>query len=414
MVEAMTGRADVLLPGGDPEVLSLLRALGVMRVSKDGDVTSIAATMASLDAILRLDPWLRGQIRHNDLAQVIEMHGQPLTDEAVVRVAVWLEKAYKCRVSAARVHEQVVTLGSENRYHPVVNWLDTLEWDGEPRLARWLHQYLGADDCALHGEYGMRMMISAVARARHPGCKVDTMLILVGGQGQRKSSSIAALCHDPGWYTSTLIDLTDPKGAAERMQGSAIVEIGELSTMRRGDQGAIKQALTTQVDRFRPAYGRCTVSRARACILIGTTNEKTILSDSTGSRRFWPVDVGQCLPDLIERDRDQLWAEADRLYLSGERWWLGEEVEAERSESAQAYERTDPWLPVVESAVRGSMGIDGVDIMSIVADVEPEVGRRTPNTLHRVADCLRVLGFTPGPRLRGSDRRRRWVRVEKV
>jgi len=399
------------LPSNAPhdDVLHVLRLLRAVKVSKEGELLSVTGSLAAVEAILRIDPWTRHQITHDDLAYSVLVHGEPVTDETTGKIAIWMEKIYRCKVAASRVHEVICVIASDARFHPVRRWLDTLQWDGVPRLDKMLTTYFGAEDAPLHREYARRWMISACARARKPGCKVDTALILVGAQGAGKSSSIAILCGEQ-WFNSTQIDLTDAKAAAEKMMGVWIYELGELSTLRRGDFAAIKQALTTQVDKFRPAYGRCTVARPRTCVFIGTTNEQTVLTDSTGSRRFWCVGVGACDRVGLEEDRDQLWAEADAAYRSGERWWLDADIEKERIESAQAFERVDPWIVTIERAIETSFSANGIDLMQLVEAVEQDVGRRTTTTVHRVADCLRALGYAPQRARSGGEKTRRWVK----
>jgi predicted P-loop ATPase len=393
----------------DPSVLEILRAEGWLKCDKTGALQSVSGSLAPIDCILRLDPWLRGQIRFNDLAAQVVVHAHPLDDETITGLTVWLQRAYRCSVATSRVHEVVIAIARENRFHPVSRWLDGLEWDGTRRVDTWLSRYLGAEDSALHREYARRWLISACARAHAPGCKVDTALIIVGPQGAGKSSTLAILCGEE-WYSSTQIDLTDAKAAAERMTGVWIFELGEIAGLRRGDFAAIKQALTTQVDKYRPAYGRCTVARPRTCVFAGTTNEQSVLTDSTGSRRFWCVKVVSCDRDALAADRDQIWAEANAAYRAGERWWLDESIEQERTESAEAFERVDPWMSTIETKIRKDFGGSaGVDINDIIAEVEPDVGRRTPGTMHRVSECLRSLGYEPTQVKVRGQKLRRWV-----
>src|SRR5690606_27509320 len=111
--------------------------------------------------------------------------------------------------------------------------------------------------------------------------------------------------------------------------GIWICEYGELQGMRKGDVAKIKAQLSRSTDRARLAYGRLPVRQPRQSIGAGTTNNgKTseYLMDSTGNRRFWPIEVTFCDIEALERDRDQLWAEASIREASGASIRLPEEL----------------------------------------------------------------------------------------
>ena len=53
--------------------------------------------------------------------------------------------------------------------------------------------YLGAEDSPLHRAIGAKWLISAVARIRQPGVKVDHTLVLEGEQGIKKTTLLEIL-----------------------------------------------------------------------------------------------------------------------------------------------------------------------------------------------------------------------------
>jgi predicted P-loop ATPase len=163
-------------------------------------------------------------------------------------------------------------------------------------------------------------MISAVARALHPGCKADHMIVLVGSQGIQKSSF--ALQLGAPWAVESNSTF-GTKDAIAELDGAWIVEVGELAGLRRSEIETIKHFVSRQVDRYRPAYGRAVIDQPRACVFIGTTNEQNFLLDYSGNRRFWPVRcAGRLNLSLLRSEREALWAEALSAYRSGEQWYL--------------------------------------------------------------------------------------------
>lgn len=205
-----------------------------------------------------------------------------------------------------------------NEFHPVRNYLESLTWDGVPRVDQLFIKYLGANDTELIRAMTRKTLVGAVARIFKPGCKFDYVLMLVGAQGIGKSSLIALLGGE--WFTDSLEDVRG-KDSYEQIQGSWIIELGELAALRKADVEAVKRFVSTQSDKFRQAYAKRSREFPRQCIFIASTNVDDPLKDSTGNRRFWPVQVGIHPVDLAERmnfPRDQIWAEAVQRYKEKE------------------------------------------------------------------------------------------------
>ncbi len=245
-------------------------------------------------------------------------------DTDVIELQTYLAKQWGFVTGDNAIANAVDTYADMNHQHEVRHYLEELSWDKQPRLERLGKDYFDGKDDDYTSIAWKMWMISAVARVMKPGCQVDTALILEGQQGIGKSTALRTLCACDNWFTDSHMDMSS-KAGAEILSGAWIVEIGELSAMRRADVETVKAFLPRRVDKYRPAYGRETVEFQRACVFAGTVNPGNdgYLKDTTGNRRFWPVVCGTELNlDGIEEDRDQLWAEAVALYSSGERWWL--------------------------------------------------------------------------------------------
>ena len=116
----------------------------------------------------------------------------------------------------------------------------------------------------------------------------------------------------------------------------------------------LKAFCSRTVDRVRPPYGRSSIDVPRRCVFIGTTNEGGYLTDPTGNRRFWPLEViAEVDVEALRRDRDQLWAEASALEAQGVSivldqglWSLAAERQAEETTE-------DPWADLVRQFIEG-------------------------------------------------------------
>lgn len=239
-----------------------------------------------------------------------------------------LEKRYEID-STIKIRDAVELAMLQTKRHPVREYLNSLHWDGEPRMDTVFVDYLGAADTVYTREVTRKSLIGAVARILSPGCKHDHMLVLVGPQGCRKSTTLAKLGKE--WFSDSLYTMQG-KDAYEQLQGYWIIEFGEMAATRKAEVEQIKQFISKQEDSYRAAYARRTQAHPRQCAFFGTTNDDEFLRDPTGARRFWPVTVTDAGrergDDFTAEVVDQIWAEAVIRYEAGERWYLSEEVEA--------------------------------------------------------------------------------------
>lgn len=207
----------------------------------------------------------------------------------------------------------------ENRFHPVLDFLDALpQWDRVERLDTWLTEYGAADDTAFVRAAGALTLIAAVRRVRQPGCKFDEMLVLESPEGFGKSTAIATLLPTTAWFSDSMSFGMEGRETLEAVTGKWIIEVAELKGLRKSEVEARKAFLSRTEDRGRLAYARNVSSVPRCCVFIGTTNDSEYLGGTTGNRRFWPVKVGRFDLDRLAADRDQLWAEAAHREAAGE------------------------------------------------------------------------------------------------
>ncbi len=231
-------------------------------------------------------------------------------------------------------------------------------------------------------------MISAVARALRPGCKVDTMLVLEGDQGAGKSSAARTLAGVE--YFSDNLPTMGTKDASDHVRGKWIIEVGELSAMQKSEIETTKAFISRQDEKFRPAYNRKEITYPRRCVFIGTTNPRAYLRDETGNRRFWPVQVGKINLAALQRDRDLLWAEAVYWYKAGVKWYLSAEEEAMAKEVQSDRVSGDIWQEQLSIALEG---ITEISLTEAAKELFLDTAKVSRADQNRITASLKSLGF---------------------
>jgi predicted P-loop ATPase len=392
------------------DVIDLQAWKGRLSSSKQG----YKKNMTNLMMFLKNVKELGNTIRWNEFSQRIEWNGHPLEDHNLVDIRLILE-AQDYDAADKDIMPAIIRHARENAYHPVRDYLRALKWDGTERLDHWLNLCLGAPKSAFIRTIGRKTLISAVARAFKPGCKVDTMLVLEGPQGLKKSSAISALFGDA--WTAESVNLFDQHNKmVMQMMGAWCVELAEFVAIQRKDQNSVKGMISMKSDRVVLSYAKIATDHPRQCIFVGTINPDNFgyLTDNTGNRRYWPVRCTKIELGLIRERRDQLWAEAVRAFHAGEQWWLTDGEEALASTQVAQREEADIWEEVLGSKIaeheKANAKIESLSIARALQFIGVPNERMGKIERNRVANVLRKLGWTQDPSPR-KDENRRSIRV---
>lgn len=261
----------------------------IMEVDTQGNPIK---SMKNLRTMLENDPRLKGKLRLNLFSGRIDVAGEmpwrrpgtsgTWSDDDAAQLRIYLEPFFG-KLAKNDILDAVAAAASDQAYHPVRDYLNSLAWDGTPRLDALFIDYLGAADTAYTRAVTRKAFVAAVARAMTPGCKYDTMLVLVGAQGRHKSTILAKMGGD--WFSDSLRTFGD-KDAMETIQGTWLNEVAEMQAMAKAEVDAVKMFLSKTNDYYRAAYGRYTADRARQCVFFGTTNSKECLTDTTAAGAF--------------------------------------------------------------------------------------------------------------------------------
>lgn len=321
---------------------------------------------------------------------------EPLRDGHLVELTSAMEVAWRTVVAKAHVEDAVRTLAHENAFSSLERYLGALEWDGIGRIEHFFEDYFGVADTPYHREVGRILHISAVARGMAPGCKADTVPLLIGDQGIGKSDIILHLCPDAEWFTDEVGNIGADR-AGENLRGKWIVEMSELSRVNQGTIESVKKFIACQRDRYKVPYERESRDFARTNIFVGTSNDETPLRDLE-NRRFLPVRIPprgeeekNRAVEAVTGARDQLWAEAMHRFRAGEKWWTTSSyLAAEAQEEGRTAREADAWEDLLAMRLQSQQRTTVIEAAALLG-IQPDRLGRSEQT--RIGKALKAIGF---------------------
>ena len=324
------------------------------------------STIDNAAIIFREDPVFKGYLKNNLFRERIELTGRmpwqrvttDVNDMDDIHIRHYTEVNYQL-TNDKKIREGMQIVASENSYHPVRDYLDSLTWDGTERIRFVLHHFLGAATDDYTYESMKLFLLGAINRVFHPGCKFEYMLCLVGGQGVGKSSFIRFLAGCDEWFCDDIKRLDDEK-IYEHLVGHWILEIAEMLALNNAKcNEATKAFLSRQYDNFRLPYGYRAEDRPRQCVFAGTSNIVHFLpNDRSGNRRFLPImcNAEKAEVHILENEEEsrkyisQLWAEAMHIYKTeNPKLRLPKEIEKNLAKYQEPFMQEDTWADLIKA-----------------------------------------------------------------
>lgn len=389
----------------DLSQLSNEQALPCFKRDKNG---RIEATIGNVLLALRSAEVCRSRIGHDRFND--ELMLSPLgvdqwrmfTDEDYTRLREGLAKGGFKEIGRELMRDAVALVAQENAFDSAQVWLKGLpDHDGLPRCETFLHRYFGCEDTPYTRAVSMYMWSALAGRVLDPGCQADMAPTLVGKQSIGKTSGVKALVPDVSQFVEINLAHRDDN-LARSLRGKLVGELGELRGLAGREAEDIKAWISRRHEEWVPKYKEFAVKFARRLVLIGTTNTDEFLVDSTGNRRWLPVQagvLGRVDVAAIVADRNQLWAEARTLFDAQGVIWR--DAESLAAHVHQDYMVRDAWADAVARWL-DEQDIDGTkpgergylrisEVLQGSVNVNPkDAGKREQM---RMADVLKGLGY---------------------
>ena len=271
-------------------------------------------------------------IAYNELTDVIEITDKngkikPLEKRDKELLRMDIEKQFKFKAKLVDLDTAIVSASDKFRSHPIKNKIVTKIWDGRPRAESFFIDVLGVEDNQYNRECTRKWLLASLTRLFDNGIKFDEMIILQGGQGIGKSTTLQRL--SLGYYTDITEKISDE--VTFKVLRTWLVELSELSTMVKTDSDTFKAWLSATKDTVRKRYATDPTDHPRTFAVLGTTNNKEILKDRTGNRRYWLMycEKNRIKHSIWNLDYEyilQLWSEVYQWYLNKESLLISEET----------------------------------------------------------------------------------------
>ena len=246
-------------------------------------------TIRNCVTVLQNDPVLKKAIKRNELSGRMDIvkevpwerrnNSPTVTDTDEYNLKMYLEEHYE--ITSERVIKAGIDIVSnENKYHPIRDYLESLVWDGIPRIENMLPHFLGAEKSKYTIGVMKMHMLAAISRIYEPGIKYDIMLCLVGSQGAGKSTFFKYLAIKEEWFSDNL-DHLDDENIYRKLQNHWIIEMGEMkATITAKNIEQIKSFLSRQKETYKVPYEVHPEDRPRQCVFCGTSNDLNFLCKS--------------------------------------------------------------------------------------------------------------------------------------
>lgn len=376
---------------------------------------------------------LKGLLRFNLLSHSIEFIRKPFwiskrevvtpwDDNDANAVAKFLSTKLGFNTTKNMIHDAALAVAQANKYHPIMNYLESLKWDGKHRVCTWFHDYLETANTKYERAVGELMLVAAIKRIYQSGCKYKTIIVLEGDQGAGKSP----VCEIMGgeWYADMTLNVHSPD-TVDAMKTKWIIEVSEMECTKRAETQALKAFLSRQVDTCRLAYARAAKDFPRHNIFIGTFNPDNAggyLKDMSGNTRYLPILIPRRVVinlKKLQKDRDQLWAEALVIYKSNPKvplYLYKPELAKLAVEETEKRRLSDAWLDKIRDWLDNPEGnnkpkefarADEIYVHAIGGDIK----NLSNFEFHRIANVMQDLGWGNSKGgLIGKKRQRAYIR----
>ena len=270
---------------------------------------------------------------------------RPIRNEDYTEIRMMLEQRGFMPISKESIKDMIDMISNRNHYDSAILWINSLLWDGVPRIEMFNHTHLGAEDTPYTRAVATYMWTAFAGRVLVPGIKADMAPVLFSAQqGKYKSTAVSAMAPSKDEFLELSFNQSEAD-MARKMRGKMVIELAEMSGFKGKEAEATKAIMSSPGAEIVPKFKEVPVYIARRGLFVATTNDDSFLSDPTGARRLLPFEVGIVRVDMIQKDLLQLWAEASHTFKAQGIVW--KHVESYMHPEHEKFRSIDPWESLI-------------------------------------------------------------------
>ena len=215
-------------------------------------------------------------------------------------------------------------------FHPFTDYITNLpEWDGTDRVTE-LAKRVSDKTLWVNGFHRWMLAMTAQWMNFDVQCANAVAPLLISTeQGRCKSTFCSILLPEElqRFYIDKF-DITSVSGCEQKLSLFGLINMDEFDRYSIRTMATLKNLMQLKRPTFRKSHQSYYSQLPRIASFIGTSNQKELLTDTTGSRRFLCVEVKEKI-DCTPPDYTQLYAQLKAELLAGERYWFTSEEEKE-------------------------------------------------------------------------------------
>ena len=171
------------------------------------------------------------------------------------------------------------------------------------------------------------------------------------------------------------------EGQAERLLSEmGLINLDEFDKYAESKMPLLKNLMQMSSLHVCKAYQRNFRDLPRIASFIGTSNRSDLMSDPTGSRRFFCVEVEKPI-NCEGIEHEQIFAQLKAEFADGCPYWFDKETEREIQQNNAPFYRTCPAEEVFLSCFRTSASAEEKYLRLSAADIYKELKKRNAAAL---------------------------------
>ena len=349
-VAALEKQNDLLKENLQQEKDNLLKQKEVFKKEKEQEGANEEALYKKrsrnyLRPITDMQKWLleNYEFRYNIITDVFEYRKKTEHDFEIINKYAINTIAIEVQEAGIFVRDHFVERLIKSKYaqpyHPIRSYINKVRgtWDGKDRIRDFLRRINPSDYCQKMGRIWLRAMVAQMAGHDEKHANSVMLTLVSTTQGLHKSTFLRSLLPNElrDYYTDDF-SLNQKGNAQRKIVEFAIINDDELDKENPKKMPLMKTLMQTMKPSFIGAYKKNFNRLPRSASFTGTSNQRELLTDRSGSRRFLILEPdGMINVEGIEHDA--IYAQLLYELEHGEPYFFSKDDEKEMQEHNQPY-----------------------------------------------------------------------------